>query len=267
MDISVVILTFNSASTITRCLESLHESLEHLRLEYEVLVVDNGSSDGTISSLDRSATLFGHRLSVTQLDANFGTTVSRNMALRKASGKHVVIMDSDAYVGPDAIAYLRSHLINNDDCGMAVPAMTYADGRYQISSDQFPTLWRKCQRFFGLKQLEDGAADSRQVSGPIDYAISAFWMVPRAVIDKVGLLDERIFYSPEDVDYCIRVWRAGFTIHYSDRVTIIHDAQEISRPKGLFGINRFTLSHIKGLLYLFIKHRYIWRPLKFQARG
>lgn len=263
MDISVVILTFNSAKTIERCLESLHASLESLNLEYEVLVVDNGSSDGTLALLERLQTVFGERLDVNALKDNLGTTVSRNMALRKAGGHHVIVMDSDAYVESDSIIALRNHLLANDTCGMAVPAMTYADGRYQISCDQFPTLWRKCQRFFGLKQLEDGAADKRQPSGPIDYAISAFWMFPRSVMEKVGYLDERIFYSPEDVDYCIRIWQAGYSIHYSDQVSVIHDAQEISRPKGLLGINRFTLSHIKGLFYLFIKHRYMWRPLRF----
>ena len=263
MDISVVILTFNSAKTINRCLESLHSSLEALDLEYEVLVVENGSSDATLESLEKFVSVFSGRLEITRLDTNMGTTVSRNMALRKVTGEHIVIMDSDAYVESEVIVQLRSHLMSNDACGMAVPAMTYADGRYQISCDQFPTLWRKCQRFIGLKQLEDGAADNRQPSGSIDYAISAFWMFPRSVMEKVGYLDERIFYSPEDVDYCIRIWQAGYSIHYSDQVSVIHDAQEISRPKGVLGINRFTLSHIKGLFYLFIKHRYMWRPLRF----
>jgi len=264
MDISVVILTYNSAKTITRCLDSLRESLSKLNFKYEILVVDNGSNDGTVALLENYASAsLGSRFDVTVLDRNLGTTVSRNIALRKVTGRTVIIMDSDAYVGHQAISELREHLQLNKRCGLAVPAMTYADGRYQISSDQFPTLWRKCQRFFGLKKLESGAADNRQSSGSIDYAISAFWMMPSSVLKEVGLLDERIFYSPEDVDYCIRIWQAGYSIYYSDRVSIIHDAQEISRPKGLLGINRFTLSHIKGLLYLFIKHRYLWRPLRF----
>jgi len=81
----------------------------------------------------------------------------------------------------------------------------------------------------------------------------------------VGLLDEKIFYSPEDVDYCIRVWKAGFDIRYLPKYEIIHDAQEISRAKGI-RINFFTLSHIKGLLYLFLKHRYLFSGKKFSKR-
>ena len=114
MDISVVILTFNSAKTIERCLESLHASLESLNLEYEVLVVDNGSSDGTLALLERLQTVFGERLDVNALKDNLGTTVSRNMALRKAVGHHVIVMDSDAYVESDSIIALRNHLLVND---------------------------------------------------------------------------------------------------------------------------------------------------------
>ena len=81
-------------------------------------------------------------------------------------------------------------------------------------------------------------------------------MFPKEVLNEVGLLDEKIFYSPEDVDYCIRVWKKGYTIDYFPDVKMIHDAQEISRGKA-FKINFFTLSHLKGLIYLFLKHRYI----------
>ena len=102
--------------------------------------------------------------------------------------------------------------------------------------------------------------DQRQGLGEsrvVDYAISAFWMFRRDVLEKVGLLDERIFYSPEDVDFCIRIWKAGYCIKYFPQVSVIHDAQEISRAKGV-KINIFTLSHLKGLLYLFLKHRYLF---------
>ena len=94
-----------------------------------------------------------------------------------------------------------------------------------------------------------------QVEGPVDCAISAFWMMPAHVQEEVGLLDEKIFYSPEDIDYCIRVWKAGYRIDYLPGVSMVHDAQEISRAKG-FTINAFTLSHAKGLIYLFFKHKY-----------
>ena len=112
---------------------------------------------------------------------------------------------------------------------------------------------RKVQRYFALRRLEQREPPTG--SGPVDYAISACWLLSARAVQVTGLLDERIFYSPEDVDYCIRMWQAGFQVHYVPAVSVVHDAQEISRPKGL-GINRFTVRHAKGLLYLFAKHRY-----------
>ena len=96
-----------------------------------------------------------------------------------------------------------------------------------------------------------------QTAGVVDYAISACWLLRKEIFFRVGLLDEKIFYSPEDVDYCIRVWKNGYQVHYVPQVSIVHDAQELSKPKGLF-LNKFTFRHIKGLLYLFIKHKYVF---------
>ena len=101
-----------------------------------------------------------------------------------------------------------------------------------------------------MRSLEENS--EIKITGSVDYAISACWMLRRNVLNTVGLLDENIFYSPEDVDYCIRIWKSGYQVHYIPYVSIIHDAQEISRPKGLL-INKFTIRHLKGLFYFICK--------------
>ena len=93
----------------------------------------------------------------------------------------------------------------------------------------------------------------------VDYAVSAMWILKKEVFEKVGLLDENIFYAPEDVDYCLRVWLSGFRVIYCQNVSAIHHTQEISR--GLT-INNATFHHIRGLFYYFWKHRYfLKRPI------
>lgn len=67
----------------------------------------------------------------------------------------------------------------------------------------------------------------------VDYAISAAWFLKRSVFDEVGLLDEKIFYAPEDAEFCARLWRKGYEVWYYPKVTIIHDAQRITK-KNLF---------------------------------
>ncbi len=99
--------------------------------------------------------------------------------------------------------------------------------------------------------------EDRPETKAVDYVISAMWVLKKEVLEKVGYLDENIFYAPEDVDYCRRLWLSGYSVVYDTRVSAIHHAQEISRG---FKLNNATSSHIKGLIYYFWKHRYVFSP-------
>lgn len=253
MDVSAVVLSFNSKRYIETCVRSLIQAYDGCDLSGEIFVVENGSVDGSVEILRGLQTEFGTRLKVIYLPMNAGTTRSRNMALRESGGKSVLILDSDAYMSAPALRALLAYQHANPKAGLVAPRLTFPSGKFQLSADTFPTVARKVQRFFALRKLEE--REPPRATGPVDYAISACWLLSKAAIDATGLLDERIFYSPEDVDYCIRLWRAGFQVHYFPEVSVVHDAQEISRPRGL-GINKFTLRHAKGLIYLFAKHRY-----------
>lgn len=254
MDVSAVVLSFNSQRYIKTCVDSLMRSYAECGLQGDVFVVDNGSLDGSVQTLQALQSQWGNALKVDYLPANLGTTRSRNLALRKCTGQSVLILDSDAYMNPQALQAMRAYQQRQPQAGLVAPKLTYPDGRFQLSVDVFPTIARKFERLMALKTMEQRSPPG--ATGPVDYAISACWMLSRPAMNATGLLDERIFYSPEDVDYCIRVWAAGFQVHYLPSTTVVHDAQEISRPKGIRSINRFTLRHVKGLAYLFVKHRY-----------
>lgn len=254
MDVSAVVLSFNSQRYIKACVNSLMSSYAACGLKGDVYVVENGSVDGSVQTLQALQTQWGDALQVIYLPHNMGTTRSRNMALRRCEGASVLVLDSDAYMNPQALSEMLRYQKANPQVGLVAPKLTYPDGRFQLSIDVFPTIARKFERLFALKALEQRT--NAGATGAVDYAISACWMLSKAAIQKTGLLDERIFYSPEDVDYCIRVWAAGFQVHYLPTASVVHDAQEISRPKGIGSINRFTVRHAKGLAYLFMKHRY-----------
>lgn len=253
MDISAVVLSFNSKRYIETCVRSLVQSYSECGLEGEILVVENGSVDGSVAILGNLQAEIGERLKVIYLPENTGTTRSRNMALRIARGRAVLILDSDAYMNPGALKGMLEYQRANPRVGLVAPRLIYPSGRFQLSVDVFPTVGRKLQRYLSLREIE--RSEPQAAAGAVDYAISACWLLSDEAIHATGFLDERIFYSPEDVDYCIRLWKAGYQVHYFPRVSVVHDAQEISRPKGV-GINRFTIRHAKGLLYLFLKHRY-----------
>lgn len=262
MDISFVILTWNSSGYIANCLTSILESMQNSAFSYEVFVVDNGSTDGTVAILKDYQVRFGDLLEPIFLDHNTGTTYPRNLAIKRSNGKYIAVMDSDVQLKNETISGLVSALESDRHIGLAAPRLVYANGALQKSFDQFPTLWRKLYRFLFLKKMEQNESDSGVSLVPveIDYAISAFWLLRREVVEKVGLLDEKIFYAPEDVDYCLRIWQRGYKILFVPNVYAIHHAQEISRG---FKLNKATVEHVKGLVYYFAKHRYFLRKPTF----
>ena len=253
MDVSAVVLSFNSRRYIDKCVRSLLHCRDVTGLSIEILVIENGSADGSVEILKALQQEVGAVLQVTYLPENTGTTRSRNLALKKTTGDAILVLDSDAYMDPEAVVALLAYLKAHPQAGLVAPKLIYPSGKFQLSVDMFPTVGRKLQRLVALREME--RSEPPADAGPVDYAISACWLLSRQAVQRTGLLDERIFYSPEDVDYCIRLWQAGYEVHYLPVVSVVHDAQEISRPKGL-GINSFTLRHAKGLAYLFFKHRY-----------
>ena len=261
--LSSVVLSWNSARHIESCVLSLlGENAGH---NDEVWVVDNGSTDGTVAMLKRLEREHPDNVTVIYLKSNLGTTVSRNLALRQVRGDYVAIIDSDIIVPPGTITPLIARLEGDASCGLLAPRLVYPSGHLQMSTDVFPTIFRKLSRLFMLRAMERRLDSERSTlqTQHVDYAISAFWLLRRDVVEAVGLLDEEIFYSPEDVDYCLRVWKAGYTVLYDPAVHAVHCAQEISRRVRP---TRATFSHAAGLLYLFYKHSYAFGRTRLYDR-
>ncbi len=256
MLISAVILSYNSERHLEFCLDSLLAALQGLPERSEVLVVENGSRDRSADILRRYQDRHPNSVRGLFQDRNLGTTASRNLALRQASGRYILVLDSDVVVPAGTLEGLLDYLENHERCGLVAPRLVYPDGRPQLSVDRFPTLWRKLARLISLKVLERQLPGTGEDIHPrdVDYAISAFWLLRRELLAEVGFLDERFFYAPEDVDYCLSIWLRGYSVVYDPRVEAVHDAQELSRGHR---VNRFTLHHAIGLLRYFLKHRYL----------
>lgn len=265
MKLSFIILTWNSAAYVEKCLSSLKASVQSAGLSHEILVLDNGSTDGTGEILKRLAADDALHIRTYFEPKNLGTTRSRNILLREARGEYICVVDSDVEVPAGVFETLLPRLAENPRRGMVVPKIFYPSGAWQKSFDRFPTLGDKLHRFFRLRSIERNEARTvahAVADFDVDYAISAFWLMRRSLLDEVGLLDERIFYAPEDVDFCLRVWQRGHSIRYVPTVSVVHHTQEISRG---FKFNKAKIAHIEGLLYYFVKHRYFLRRPRFGA--
>lgn len=255
--IGFVILTWNSEQTVGSCLESV---LALSGVESTAIVSDNGSADGTTEVVSGFERRFPDRIRLVRNGRNLGTTVPRNRAISeflKCGTDFICVLDSDTVVNDEAICALSDHLSAHADCGVVGPALVSPDGKTQLSARNFPTLGEKLLKATHVKGLERLAERAETVdgSGLVDYLLSACWMVNPAVFRKAGLLDERIFYAPEDAEFCLRVWKAGFKVAYVPAVSIIHVWQRIGRRRFL---SRHNFEHVRGLFRMFARHGYLW---------
>jgi len=259
--LSIVVLAWNSERTIEACIEAVLEQAAGDGIAVELLVVDNGSVDLTSRILALLAKEH-ENVRIVSLCKNMGTTKSRNMALRRCRGTFIMVLDSDAFVRSGVLAQLVADLQSDSSLGIVGPRLQLPSGDTQASCKRFPTLHGKALNFLPWdwsRQL--GTRDERYPSSVydvtstavvrVDHVISAAWMMRRRLLDGVGFFDERIFYAPEDVDYCLRTWLAGWTVGYDNRVTVLHETQQLGHSSALF-----ALRLMGGLLYYFTKYHY-----------
>ncbi|MDD3906068.1 MAG: glycosyltransferase family 2 protein [Candidatus Omnitrophica bacterium] len=262
MKISFIILTWNSANYIARCLESIFGKCAAENIDYEVIVIDNGSKDGTGLILTHYAT----SITKISLDRNMGTTRTRNLGLKHATGDIICFLDSDTEILKGSLSEACRLLLSDERIGILAPRLIMPDGSVQQSVKRFPSLWNKLCKLKSILGSGKAGICEYYTSLPadtavtVDSAISACWFFKKSLTDLIGLLDERIFYAPEDIDYCLRSWKAGKGVIYYPRLEILHHTQQINHVKPF---NALSLSHLAGLLYYFAKHRYIIHPPAF----
>jgi len=252
--LSIVILTWDSRALLEPCLAALPAATAPVA--WEVVVVDNGSCDDTAAFLGRRSDLV-----VIRNSRNRGVAPARNQGLRAARGAFVALLDVDTVAAPGALATLVTFLQGAPDVGLVGPKLVGPDGRLQYSCRRFPTLLDKIGRRLPARWGRVFAADvelrswDHASARDVDYVIGACQVIRRSALDEVGLLDERIFYGPEDVDLCLRLHRAGWRVVYVPQALVMHHEQRVTRRL----LSRLTARHVQALGYYFWKHGYLLR--------
>lgn len=264
--IGFVVLSWNSAGYIEQCIRSICECRN---IKSYVCVVDNGSTDRTVEcirSLELQREYF--KLDIIELPVNRGTTISRNLGIQRipVEYNYICILDSDTVVNEEALAEMVNILAASPQNGIVGPALRGLNGKPQLSGRRIPLFWIKLVKAIPLHCLQIRASawetpQSIDKICPVGYLMSACWLVKREVFQNIGLLDEKIFYAPEDVEFCIRAWYGGYRVLYDSQVSIIHAWQRISRKK-LFSYHNFE--HIKGLFYLYKKYDFWFSAKKIE---
>lgn len=243
MRVSVIVLTCNQCDVTLRCLEALSPFM--LRHEdAELVLVDNGSSDGTQEMVENCVFPWKSRLGYYVSEKNLGVAAGRNIGLRKAVGGTLILLDNDTLPAADVLDALLEKVENNQDVGVAAPALCSPDGIVQCSAKPFPGLIEKVRNVLSIGRTDN-------LLQPC-YVIGACQAFRRDVADAAGPLDEKIFYGPEDADFCIRVRNAGYRIVYCPELTLIHDYRRAT-TRRLW--SRLARRHFSALMYFWWKYK------------
>jgi len=222
MHISIVVISYNGMEFIPDCLATVVASLHEV--DAEVIVVDNGSSDGTVSFIRDSYP----DIAVVANDENRGFAPAVNQGLRSAGGEFILLLNQDTRIRENAIVRLARRMERDETIGTIGPRLVGFDGVLQKSCRAFPTYRHL---FFDLTGLSFLFPRSRIFGGwrmgwfdheterKVDQPMGAALMVRREMLDKVGFFDERFRIFFNDVDYCRRVRLAGYVnLYYPDAV-------------------------------------------------
>ena len=261
LDVSIVIVSFNTREVLRECLESVERESAGLRVE--VLVVDNNSSDGSPEMVERDfpvVKLFRSRV-------NLGFASANNVALEVVQGRYPVLLNSDAFLRPGALALAVKHMDEYPEVGLAGARLVGRDDAWQPSARMFPSLMTDFFVMTGLagkfpKSRLFGRFD-RTWADPMeacecDWVPGAFSIIRAEALKKAGLFDPEFFLYSEEVDLCRRIQEAGYKIMYWPDLVVTHIGGESSRQVKSLEMSKsgaqLTLWRMRSTLLYYRKH-------------
>jgi GT2 family glycosyltransferase len=220
MDLSIIIVNWNTKTLLLQCLESLSQTREGV--EREVFVVDNASTDGSRAAV-------GERfpeVNFIQNQVNLGFAKANNQALSLSKGRYILLLNPDTQLKERAIEKLFSFMEAHPEVGATGAQLLNGDGSKQNSIANYPSLSTELLNKRLLRWLfpEKFPGKEKDYSEPIgvDSVIGACMMVRRDALDRVGLLDEDYFLFLEETDWCYRMKREGWEIYHIPQAEVYH---------------------------------------------
>jgi N-acetylglucosaminyl-diphospho-decaprenol L-rhamnosyltransferase len=264
-EVSVVIVAPRARELVLECLLSLRE---HAGMPHEALVVDDGSNDGTAEAV---RTDFPDAQLVVKRNSE-GLAAGRNSSLPLINGRLVLMLDSDTRVLPGSLQAMASALDRDPGIGLVGPKLIYPDGEVQPSCRRFPSpfipvvrrwpfvrIWPESGTHRRHMMLDFDHASER----PVVYVMGAAQMWRAELPRSIGRYDEKVSsYGGEDLDWCLRVWRAGLQVVYTPQAKIIHDWQRIVHHRR--GWDPHALRAARDFYYLQWKHRSLRRDSRLR---
>ena len=269
MDLSVVIVTYNAIKHIDDCLHSICQTTPPPKVE--VLVSDNGSTDGTVELVKEKYP----QVTLIQHGQNLGFGPANNRGVSHSRGQYVLFLNDDTIVRPDALFKMFEFMGAHPDVGVIGAKLLNPDGTLQLSITRDPSIWMDMLRTLLPRRLEINTTVTRKLVQryarilriehlgrfsdhdhivDVDCVMGACLLVRRMVLDRVGTFDENIFLWCEENDLCRRIRRANWRIVYFPSAEIVHfGGSTMGRPDALLPKRAFV-QRFKSNLYYYEKH-------------
>ena len=232
IDLSVVILTYNSSLYIEECFKSLLEELPDRKTE--IIIIENNSVDNTLSLLENIiSSPMPENIDVKLInnELNNGYARGNNQGLELSSGEQILLLHPDVVMQKNSLKILLKVLEEDQKIGMAAPQFQYPNGKIQPSCRRFPNYWSVINEAIGLTIL---FSKNKSLNGwkmgdfdhtyrrEVDQPMAACVLLKRKVLDEVGLMDEQFVMFFNDVDWCKRIKQIGWKIMFAPEAKVTH---------------------------------------------
>lgn len=260
-NLSVIVVSYNTRDVLRRCLQHLRQCAAGLSLE--ILVVDNGSRDGSVEMLEGEHP----EARVIRSEVNLGFGAANNRAMRLARGRYIVLLNSDAFLRPGALRGAIEHMDREPEVGLGGGRLIGDEDSWQPSARAFPSLLNDFlilsglasrfphSRFFG--RPDRTWADPMEAT-EVDWVPGAFSIIRTEVLAQTGFFDEAFFLYYEEVDLCRRIKALGYKVRYWPDVVIVHLGGESSKTvrhalRSSFG-SQVMLWNLRSKFLYYRKH-------------
>jgi len=232
-DLSVIVVTYNSAKQISPLLDSLKKSKDNLKKE--IIIIDNQSEDETVKLIESHS----QKVFLIKSRTNLGFSKAVNLAIKKATGKYIFLLNPDTKIIGNSLQKLYRFAQQNFPLGAVVPRLVNSDGRPQASAFHFPTITNAFRAYFFNQDKRYKKYLPPNKISQLEVAVMAAFFIPRSTIETVGLLSEKFFLYYEDIDYCRRLFKAKLPLYYLPSAKVEH----------IHGASGKSSSHVGNLLF------------------
>lgn len=224
--ISIIIVTYNSEKEIVNCINSLLPQVKEI--DGEIIVIDNNSYDNTISLITNISDI---RISINKNEKNLGYTKANNQGIKNAKSEYLLFLNPDTIVPSGVINTLINEIQNNKNCGAIAPQLRFPNKIIQNSCRRFPRRRDIIYESIGLSKLFKKSKEfnywkmgdfDHKTTCLVDQPAGAALLIPKKIIDEIGLFDEQFPMFFSDVDICKRIWGVGYNVQYNINSYITH---------------------------------------------